>query len=118
VVSGEGELIRIGIAALAGLTVMVVEAHAVFFDGNRLYALCTSQDTFSQGVCVGYVTAAVDHMEVRELNLHKPHCLPKGVKIRQVVDTVVKFLTDYPEFRRHAASWLVTIAVTKAWHCQ
>ena len=55
---------RAGMIVASILMLVATETQADrFFDGNKLYALCTSPAYIEQAECVGYVEGAIDLME-------------------------------------------------------
>ena len=111
-------MIQLALDVGMALTVLTVEARADFQDGNQLYAHCTSNAGYDQGVCQGYVEGVVDHMGWVRLALHKPQCVPDGTKASQIRDVVKNYIRDQPQDRSYEASSLVIFAVTKAWNCK
>jgi len=88
-----------------------------FFDGNRLYALCTSAAYIEQSECVGYLEGTIDLMEwIQEMG-NKPPCVPQRVVGKEIRDIVVDNLQDNPGRRPAVASVLVLDALDWAWKC-
>jgi hypothetical protein len=88
--------------------------NAAFKTGNALYDDCTSDSPPKRTLCLGYVTGFSDARE--ELGLM---CPAKGVDVRQMIDVVVKYLSDHPEVRQHyTASDKVGLALEKAFPCK
>ena len=88
-----------------------------FFDGNQLYAYCTSSVDYERGLCLGYVEGVVEYMEAVRVNNDKPPCVPTGTDPKEVLDAVVNYLRDQPQDRSKAPIWSVGLAVMTAWKC-
>jgi hypothetical protein len=88
-----------------------------FFDGNQLYAYCTSSVDYERGLCLGYVEGVVEYMEAVRVNNNRPRCVPPGTDAKQVQDAVVNYLRDQPQDRFKAPIWSVSLAVLTAWKC-
>ena len=117
--SGETDMmtkIALGMLAAVGLA---GEARAAgeFFEGNQLYAYCTSSFDYERGLCLGYVEGIVEYMEAVRANNDKPRCVPSGTDPKQVVDAVVNYLRDQPQDRSKAPIWSVSLAVLTEWKC-
>jgi hypothetical protein len=80
-----------------------------FKDGNALLSDCESNDAFSAGACLGYVTGAHDGLGPRLV------LVPENATAGQIKDVVVKYLRDNPESRNLPAGVLVMLALVKAW---
>jgi hypothetical protein len=109
---------RAGMIVGSTLILVATETRADrFFDGNRLYALCTSPDYIEQAECVGYAEGTIDLMEwIREMG-NRPPCVPHGVVGREIRDIVVDYIHDHPDRRPAVASVLVLDALDWAWKC-
>ena len=109
---------RVGMIAWSALVLAAGEGHADrFFDGDKLYALCTSADYIEQAECVGYAEGTVDLMEwIREMG-KRPPCVPHAVVGRDIRDIVVDYLHDNPQSRPAVASVLILDALDWAWRC-
>lgn len=110
------------LATLASFSLFPVAAHAGFYSGEDLYAVCTAdkagKDYFEKSYeCVGYISGAVDAFNTtREANKLKS-CIPGGVTISQLRATTVEYLGNNPIDRQNAASSQVFAAIRKAWPC-
>jgi hypothetical protein len=97
-------------------------AHAGFYSGDQLYAVCTAdkegKDYFEKSYeCVGYISGAVDAFNTtREAN-HLKSCIPGGVTINELRTTTVNYLSRNPIDRKKSASSQVFAATRKAWPC-
>src|SRR5262245_20197244 len=122
------------IAAVAVAAVMSVSAAArgEFYDGNRLYAACSDETSFNQGLCLGVVVGVVNTMSARREELRRrglrrfysmalgfpPSCLPKEVVASQLKDVVVQYLTAHRAKRHLSAPSLIADALAGAFPCQ
>ncbi|MDO7833748.1 Rap1a/Tai family immunity protein [Sphingobium sp. HBC34] len=97
-------------------------AHAGFYSGDELYAVCTTDKddkTFFEKSyeCVGYISGAVDAFNTtREANKLKS-CIPADVTISQLRKATVDYLGKNPKDRAKSASSQVFAATRKAWPC-
>jgi hypothetical protein len=85
-----------------------------FYDGNGLHQKCTSTSNMDFGFCAGYISGVADVLQSQNGN---SVCLPRNVVVGQVVDTVKKYLVDYPESRHYAAYSEILVALEKAFPC-
>jgi hypothetical protein len=108
--------------ALGAVTLLALVGKAEaggFYDGNKLYAICTSDDYYDKVHCLGYIEGAADYLDfARVIFQRKPDCIPVGTVPGQIEDAVVNYLRDHPADRTDEASHLVFFAVTQAWNCQ
>ncbi|MES2174008.1 MAG: Rap1a/Tai family immunity protein [Pseudomonadota bacterium] len=110
------------LATLASFSLFPVAAHAGFYSGDDLYAVCTAdkegKDYFEKSYeCVGYISGAVDAFNTtREANKLKS-CIPGDVTINQLRTTTVDYLGKNPIDRQQSASSQVFAAIRKAWPC-
>lgn len=109
-------------AILAAAALLPTAAHAGFYSGNELYAVCTAdkegKDYFEKSYeCLGYISGAVDAFNTtREANKLKS-CIPGGVTINELRTTTVNYLSKNPIDRQKSASSQVFAATRKAWPC-
>lgn len=104
-------------------------ARADFVTGNELYAICTSGDSSDRSKCLGYVVRIADAAAYNPIvrkgyytswgsSLAQAHwCLPSDVLDTQVLDVVVNYLRDKPQFRNAGAAGIVAFALDDAWPC-
>ena len=93
-------MIKLALGVAMALTVLTGEAQAMFMDGNKLYAICTSSGAdYDRGACEGYVVAASDYHEWVRADEHKPRCVPVGTLSQQVMDVVANYLRAHPTVR-------------------
>jgi hypothetical protein len=64
-------------------------------------------------MCLGYVAGVSDALE--EVN---QICPPKGVNVRQIIDLIVKYLSDHPEKRHYDAASEAGLALMDAFPCK
>jgi Rap1a immunity proteins len=109
----------LALGMVVALLTLAGEARAArdFFDGNQLYAYCTSSVDHERGLCLGYVEGVVEYMEAVRVNNDNPRCVPPGTEAKQVQDAVVNYLRDQPQDRSKAPIWSVSLAVLTAWKC-
>lgn len=109
-------------AILAAAALLPTAAHAGFYSGNELYAVCTAdkegKDYFEKSYeCLGYISGAVDAFNTtREAN-HLKSCIPGSVTINELRATTVNYLSRNPIDRQKSASSQVFAATRKAWPC-
>lgn len=109
-------------AALAICALFPVAAHAGFYSGDELQAVCTAdkgnKDYFEKSYeCVGYISGAVDAFNTtRETNKLKS-CIPGDVTINRLRTVTVNYLGKNPIDRKKSASSQVFAATRKAWPC-
>jgi hypothetical protein len=94
----------------------------MFYDGNRLYEICTAPEEkhASWGVCLGFILGAHDAVrDAQELGFlaGKIHCTPTNATTGQVRDVVVRYLEEHPAERHINASALVADALREAFPC-
>jgi Rap1a immunity proteins len=98
-------------AVIAAATAHARAASANYFlTGNALYGWCTS----GSEACVGYVMGVMDQLEATRASGNRQPCVRNGVSGDQAKDVVLKYLTDYPQFRDREASVLVVAAIATA----
>lgn len=89
---------------LASVLVLATPAQAQWLTGNDLHDWC-SKPALEFG-CLGYVMGSLDQASWK---------IPPNATRGQVKDVVKKYLIDNPEQRDLPASFLVSLAVLKAW---
>lgn len=103
------------LVALFALVASVASAppsDAAPMTGNDLHKYCAEdpaqpEGTYAEGVCMGYMLAVIESSTT-------PLCVPKGVKVKQSIDIVRKYLKEHPETRHQWARALVEDAVKSA----
>jgi hypothetical protein len=82
--------------------------------GNTLFSDCSAkEDSVEFGRCIGFVAAVTDVADGAAF------CIPPGkVTYRQVKDIVMKFLTDQPALRSHAAYELTAAVLSAYFPCE
>ncbi|WP_289150239.1 Rap1a/Tai family immunity protein [uncultured Salipiger sp.] len=113
------------LALFAGL-VSPVAASAEFRSGNDLLALCSSESTVDQAVCLGFISGVHDTILTAQglgLVSQAPGtgvCVPQGVDgvvAGQVQDIVVRHLETHPEKRHFTAANIAWQALFQAFPC-
>ena len=94
------------------------EARVVTDDGNELLEVCTRDDYFSQGYCLGYIRALSDGMDMILAMDNKQVCYGDNVTIGQIRDVVIDYVKCNPAKRNKNAMVLVSWALAEAWPCQ
>lgn len=98
------------IPAVLTLTLLCANAHAEFWDGNKLHQRLNGSAT-EQWVALGYVTGVADAL------LGVTHCAPEGVTAGQVRDMVRNYLENTPAVRHFSADTLVSRVLKTTWPC-
>ena len=115
---------------LSGL-VVGGKATADFYDGKMLLQDCQGGDDQQEtqnfaglsqwGTCVGYIAAVVDTMSNASLTAGSVNaqqlCVSEHVQLSQLKDIVRRWLSDHPEKRHLAASFLVFQALKEKFPC-
>jgi hypothetical protein len=137
-VSALKEFMKIVFAALS-LMVLSTAAHAQiphtvppgtserfhFHTGNDLLSLCTG-DVEAKTQCDSYILGVVDAIGTLQSNRgaddksfwkYTSVCLPFEANVKQVIDVVIKYLTENPEIRDQKASQIIIRAMIKTWGC-
>lgn len=87
---------------------------AYAYDGNELLKDCdnyaVSKASFSQGWCAGFINAIFVETDVR-------FCPQEGVKNKQKVLVVEKYMRDHPEKLHERAESLIRQSFVSAWPC-
>ncbi len=101
------------VLSLSGITQAAMTA-------NNLLALCESEKTADQGMCLGFITGVKDtanlmHM-IRTNNLLV--CLPDGVTPEHVVGILVKGLKAHPDGDKQLAVSFVLSMLGNAFQCK
>ena len=87
--------------------------------GNELLAWCSSEGSFFQGLCRGYIDAVQDLQKRGQPGLNGwIACSPKTATRKQNVEIVTKYLTEHPDDRNHIAASLVAHAFAEAFPCR
>src|ERR1700722_9129009 len=89
------ETIRIIFATVFLLSPTFAFSARGFVTGNDLFSKCSSNSP----LCMGYVAGVSDVMST-----NGDICLPNDATLQQIVDTVVKYLSDHPERQHYSAS--------------
>lgn len=98
---------RLLIASLSTASIPHI-AVADFYDGNELHNHCTGENSYSHGVCQGYIVGIWDNSDVDK------RCPVPGARLGQIVDVAKAYLRNHPEDRHFAAESLVNYAFETA----
>ena len=79
-----------------------------FVTGNDLFSKCS----VNSPLCIGYVAGVSDIMST-----NGDICLPNDATVQQLVDIVVRYLSDHPERQHYSASSGSGIALMQAFPC-
>ena len=79
--------ITLGMLAAVGFAGQA-RAAGDFFEGNQLYAYCTSSFDYERGLCLGYIEGVVEYMEAVRSNNGKPRCVPPGTDSKAAATSV------------------------------
>ncbi len=109
-------------ALLAAALLLPATAHAGFYSGNDLYAVCTTEkddkEFFEKSYeCLGYISGAVDAFNTTREAVGLKSCIPGDVTISQLRGTAVTYMSKNPKDRAKSASSQVFAATRKAWPC-
>jgi hypothetical protein len=116
-------LSRAALAVLLTGSTVTPPADAAFLTGNELFATCLQQppNYLEMGACIGFVGAIGDAMAEAQISgatvMGLRACVPPGVTPWQARDVAVRFLTNHPEARRHAAAPSVVRSLAAAFPC-
>ena len=97
--------------AAAAALLMATSAQALFYDGAKMYELC-SNERGGRTVCLGYTAGLSEALEVS-----KVICPHPNVTIGSMADVITRELADHPETRHHSAASIATNALHKAFPC-
>lgn len=86
-------------------------------DGNDLLDVCTKDDYFSQGYCLGYIRALSSGVDAILATNKQQICYRQGITIGQIRDVVVSYIRRNPAKRNENAMVLVSWASAEAWPC-
>ena len=109
----KGDVMRIFVAAMVMMMGLSVQAHAAFYDGNRLNEACQSEQNHGDGICHGYVTAIVDVLGGLGVV-----CAQSNVTAQQAMDVVKQWLEQNPARRHETAAVIVTQIISETWPCK
>src|ERR1700722_8392144 len=109
----------IAVAAILVICISQTKADGAFafMSGNDLLQACAAADTYSQGMCNGYLEGVLDlQTQVRDASKLDP-CLPTGIDGEKIKNVVVQYLRPHPAIRAYPAGALVTTAIAANWAC-
>lgn len=101
------------------LATLSTSASAKPGDGNYILESCTSDDPFSTGLCLGYVSGFIgSYSFAQAAGMRRAYCLPEAVTLKQSLDVFVAYLRDNPA-KRHANGEIIWLAaMSEAWPCE
>jgi len=97
---------------------MPMTSNAVIYSGNELFEKLsdikqnTPMTQVSASLGTGYVSGVVDALN------GEAFCIPKSIRIGQIIDIVYLFLRGHPESRSELASALIKSALAKVFPCE
>jgi Rap1a immunity proteins len=105
---------------IPALLAMSVGAHGDtltgFPTGNDWLAHCeVPPSSYEEGVCDGYLTAAIEVRQAAFGSSPVPFCMESKVTRGQVRAVFEKFISDHPEKRNQLVIGLVWQSLTQAW---
>jgi hypothetical protein len=114
-------LTALAVTLLSVATAMPAQSSVLTFQtGNELLRLCQA-DSYSQGICLGFVMGVADAMEAAQSTRGTVAgwraCRVTQVTGGQAEDVVLRFLTRHPEQRHLTNSSLVAQALAEAFPC-
>lgn len=86
-------------------------AHAELWTGNKMLAMMNGTSA-EELVAIGYVTGAVDGLEVG------PACVKKGITVSQIYELTKKALVEQPQHRHYQAALFVNLVITTNFACE
>jgi hypothetical protein len=98
-----------------------------YSDGNHLQEVCNEAiklfdsrdeaDVFNAGNCFGYIRAANDMYEVLVNSSNRTICIPSGIRAKQLIRIVDKYLEEHPEKLHNVGSLLVYESFQESFPC-
>lgn len=86
-------------------------AHAELWTGNKMLEMMNGNSA-EELVAIGYVTGAVDGLEVG------PACVKKGITVSQIYELTKKALVEQPQHRHYQAALFVNLVITTNFACE
>jgi len=107
------------IAAAVALTPTAAFARDVAVDdGNELLDICSKDDYFHQGYCLGYIRALSSGVDLVLYTSKQQICYGSNITIGQIRDVVIAYIRRNPAKRNENAMVLVSGASAEAWPCK
>jgi hypothetical protein len=94
------------------LVAFSVNAQAEFKDGNDLLKDLESTSVVDEMVALGYIIG------VSDMGMGIIHCIPQGVRAKQLVDMTRNYLKLYPSDRHLSGDTLINRMLKTAWPCK
>jgi hypothetical protein len=89
-----------------------------FYDGKRLYAVCSRNDAAGQAECAGFIMGIVDALaDVRSIHGYESCSIRKQATEAQIIDWVKGSLADRLQLLDNQASMLVASALSWKFAC-
>ena len=94
--------------------------NGVYWTGDALYSVCTSQSREGRIMCNEYVMAASDAFDYANTVLlqKRMFCYPRGYNLSQLSDVVKKFIENNPARRAEMAPALIYESLFEAFPCK
>ena len=91
-----------------------------FINGSELQKRCNSKISTVENGCKLYVAGVIDSYAflAEAKNLENRICIPDGVGVGQLQSIVIKHLSEHPNDLHNSASYLVLVAIRKAFPCK
>lgn len=87
-------------------------------DGNDLLDICTKDDYFNQGYCLGYIRALSSGVDMVLATSNQRICYRDNITMGQIRDVVIAYIRRNPAKRNENAMVLVSWASAEAWPCK
>ena len=86
--------------------------------GNALRAFCANSASPDYGICIGYISGALDAIRATN-NFRSPKlfCEPYGVDGTQLVELSKHYLTDHPDQTHFVAAQLIELMMRTTFPC-
>ena len=101
----------------SGITFSDTDTAIAHVGGNELLSRCESGNTYSEGICHGYIVGVADTSKGKTWE-GEPYCKSKAVTGTQLEKIVTKHLNNNPEKLHLAAYTLVQYAFFNAFPCE
>ncbi len=108
---------RLFVGALSIIFGLASSAEADFVTGKSLLASCTETSFFSDGKCLGYISAIADVMEHQAVNGQRK-CASKRVGLERDKAIVIAWLKKHSELGNNSARVIVAQALAEVFPCK
>jgi hypothetical protein len=99
---------------LVGMTSPALARETVFLTVNELHGFCTNGNPVDEGACIYYIVGISDGLNGVRKKDSPLFCAPQAASREQVADVAKQFLSNSPQSRHYAATYLVAEALSKA----